>query len=122
MQRFGCSHLIYIGCCAFLVVFAYVLFDLLDIAGSNFDQSFGTCTVAEERAACEEAGRHSVLKLSPPWLLPRFDRGAFRCSAPTLTHRIPQSILLSSRPRATLHGRGQASTQPDSDPAGAIES
>ncbi len=119
MQRFCRSHRLCIWCCAILVVFSYVLFDLLDIDGSNFERSPGSCTAAEERVACEEGGRHVALVRST-WLLPRHDRWATIRSASTPTIRVSRPSLLHGRPRAALSAQGTASTQPDSDPAGSV--
>jgi hypothetical protein len=116
MQRFRRSQLLCLWCCALFVVFSYVLFDLLDIDGSNIERSLGSCLAAEEPIGCEEGGRHITLALSPTWLLPRSDHGAMSPSS-TLTSRIPHPFLLHRQPHATLQRRGRASTQPDSDPA-----
>lgn len=120
MRRFCRSHLLCIWCCAILLVFSYVLFDLLDIDGSNFERSPGSCTAAEERVACEEGGRHVALERSAAWLLPRNDPWATIPSASTPTIRVPRPFLLHGRPRAVLSAQGTASTQPDSDPAGSV--
>ncbi len=120
MQRFCRSHLLWIGCCVCLVVFIYVLFDLLDVDGFNFDQSFGSCTAAEERTACEDPGRHLALDLSSPRLPPQPDPcGSIRSVTPP-TLRVSRSILLHGRPRAMLSAQGTASSPPEADPAGPL--
>jgi hypothetical protein len=110
MQRFCRAHLLCIWCGAILVVFSYVLFDLLDIDGSNFDRSPGTCTAAEERVTCEDADRQVAPGHAPGWLPTQEDRWTALHSSPTPTTPVGRPSHRPGRARA-------ASTQPASDPA-----
>ncbi len=116
MQRFCRSHLLCIWCCALLVVSSYVLFDLLDIDGSDFDHSPGSGLVAEERIAREE-GHPIPLELSAPALLPRHDQGAMLRSIATPIATLPRPVRAHGRPRGALSVQGTASPQPGRDPA-----
>ncbi len=120
MQRFCRSHLLCIWCCATLVVFSYVLFDLLDIDGSDFSRLPGNCTVADERFACEEAYRHVAPGPSPVWLPPQDDRWVSLQSSSTPTVRIQHPLIFRWRPRAKLSLPGMAALQPEGDPAGPV--
>ncbi len=117
MQRFCRSHLLCIWCCAILVVSSYVLFDLLDIDGSNFDHSPGSGMAAEERLAREEGRSHVALEFSAAALLPRVDRWAM--IRPTSIPRAPLTHFVFSqiRARAALPAQSTTSTKPDTDPA-----
>jgi hypothetical protein len=117
MQRFSRSHVLCIWCCAFLVIFAYVLFDLLDIDGSDFDRTLGSCTAVAERLAGDEGGRHIAAGQSTAWLAPRHDRWTMGGLATTPTVSVAHSFLPHGRPRAALPPQGTASNQLESDPA-----
>ncbi len=116
MQRFCWSHLLCI-CCAILTVLSYVLFDLLDIDGSNFDHPPNACTVEEEQLVCEDADRHVGPGHLTVWVPARDDRWTAIQSSPTSTSTGVRSFHLHNQSRAALSLQGTASTQPDSDPA-----
>ncbi len=108
MLRLCRAHRLGIWGCAVLVVFSYVLFDLLDIDGSNFDHSPGSGLVAEERIAGEE--EHPVtLGVSTPVLLPAPERGRMLQSAPTCTVTLPRPVRPHGRPRGALSVHSTAS-------------
>ncbi len=119
MQRFCRSHFLCIWCCAVFVISSYVLFDLLDIDGSNFDHSPGSGLAAEERIA-HEGGRHVSLGLSATALSPRVDQWAMMSSvsAPQATPSRP--IRLLSRPRSAPSPPGTSTSHPDDDPVGPV--
>ncbi len=119
MLRFCRSHLSWIWCCAFLVVSSYVLFDLLDVDGSDFDQSPGSSLVAEEWTASEEAEHPVALGTAPLWLPCRYEGWAILQCVPTPTTRISHSILfhIHRRPRAALSAQDTSAPPPGSDPA-----
>jgi hypothetical protein len=117
MQRFSRAHLLGIWCCAFLAAFAYVLFDQLDIDGSNFDRTPGIRTVAEEQLGGEDAARHIAPGHGTPWLPPPRHLWATGRSAPAPAPRISRACLSHHQPRAMLFPRGTLSSQPGSDPA-----
>jgi hypothetical protein len=117
MQRFKRSSLLCIWCCLFLAAFTYVLFDLLDIDGSNFDRAPGTATAAEEQLGGEDVGRYVAMERDTAWLPPRPGFWSSKRLATTPIIRFPRSFLPHSRPRVALPLPGTASAQPDNDPA-----
>ncbi len=120
MQRFCRSHLLCIWCCATLVVFSYVLFDLLDIDGSDFSRLPGNCTVADERLVCEEAHRHVGPGPSPVRLPPQDDRWMSLQLSSTPTVRIQHPLIFHSRPRGALSLPSTGSRPLNVDPAGPV--
>jgi hypothetical protein len=117
LKRFSRAHLLGIWCCVFLAAFTYVLFDVLDIDGSNFARTPGTRTAAEEQLGGEDAVRPDAPGHGIPWLPPARNLWATDQSAPTPTPRISRPLLSRHRPRATLSPGGTASSQPEQDPA-----
>ncbi len=111
MQRFCRSLLLCIWCCALLVVFSYVLFDLLDIDGSDFDHSPGSGMVAQERLAGEE-GRAVPLEASAPALVPGHNPWALLQSVATSMVTRSHPGRTPGRPRGAL----APSPSPPSDP------
>ncbi len=120
MQRFCRSHLLCIWCCATLLVCSYVLFDLLDIDGSDFRGFDKGLTVAEEAHAGKEGRKdciEGILATWPDTFLPN------KLALPSLlVVRPPTSpsirlAFLSVLPRSTIAARVPSSSQQEADPA-----
>ncbi len=120
MQRLCRSHLRCIWCCTILVVFSYVLFDLLDIDGSNFRNPAEGRILSEERFASEGDGKYPGPGGSTAWpSVPASHSPARRLSsvlpapAPIL-HRPTGHVV---RPRAEFLKQIASSSRPETDPA-----
>ena len=122
MQRMWRSPLVFAiwWICAFIFVFAYIFFDLLDIDGSDLRAAMAGPRAAEERIVNENAGKHTPSGFVGSWSsTPRsfsVARGSLCTTlAPTSTVRRPS--FLSRRPRALIATPRTASTQPEVDPS-----
>ncbi len=116
MQRFCRPHVLSLWCCAALVIFSYVLFDQLDIDGSNFDLMLGSCTAAE-RLACEDGPKHVAFVLSAAWPPAQHDPWTAIVAVSPLATRLPHPVRLHRRARAGPFPQGVAPSLSDSDPA-----
>jgi hypothetical protein len=120
MHRFCRSHLLYIWCCAILLVFSYVLFDLLDVDGSNFRGFEEGLTVAEEVHADKGGEKDCFKGIFATW------SGTFlpsQLASPSLSIvRSPSSplirvALVSVLPRSTIPVRVTSSSPQEGEPA-----
>lgn len=106
--------------CAFIFVFAYILFDLLDVDGSGFQAAMAGSRAAEEKIVDENAGKRIPTGIVGPW--PPSPRSlsvalSWLCItlAPISTVRRPSLKL--RRPRSLITKQQTATTQPESDPS-----
>ncbi len=118
MHRFCRSYRLCIWCSAILFVFPYVLFDLLDIDGSDLRSLTEGSAVAEEVLVTETkdpatgcpsallAGSGSPSLARAPYSIP-----------PALTSASNLHGLLVVRPRRTTQERMASSSRPEGDPA-----
>lgn len=117
MRRFCRSQLGPLGAFALLVVSSYVLFDLLDIDGSNFQRGGDVYVIAEEKVAGDKGVCGDGLApawLAPPRTLPLALRWSPNGPPPAPADGRPPCRIVRTR-RGTVHQPTRAAQ--GSDPA-----
>ena len=119
MPRTCRPHLICIWSCCLLLVFCYVLFDLLDIDGSDFRNIAGGSSVAEATLVSEAEEKYSAVGSSTLWVPVTLSHAL--AAGPWLTLPSPAAPsrgprYLKGRPRISVSRRVASSDQPESDP------
>lgn len=120
MRRFCDSRLLLIWSCSMILVLAFVLFDLLDIDGSSFQNPAEGITRAEEAVATKEAGKHFHTGVAAAWLPAMRHLSAAIRPLPTLPSRVVplrRPSFAVGRPRAATAEHLPSSSQHDSEPA-----
>ncbi len=118
MPRIRSFYLPPIWSCCLILVFSYVLFDLLDIDGSDLRSFTGGSAVAEEVLVSEGKNPAMGCPSAPPAGHPSHSLAKDPVPIPTtLTSASNLHGLLVARPRSTTQERMVSSSRPESDPS-----